>query len=51
MKKVKIITDSNSGIKQEEVNQWDVFVIPMPFYIDGKECLEGITLTQTEFYN
>ncbi len=51
MKKVKIITDSNSGIKQEEVNQWDVFVIPMPFYIDGKEYLEGITLTQTEFYN
>ncbi len=50
MKKVKIITDSNSGIQQEEVNDLDIFVISMPFYIDGKEYLEGISLTQEKFY-
>lgn len=50
MKKIKIITDSNSGLTQSEVQDLDIFVIPMPFYIDGKEYLEGISLTQKEFY-
>lgn len=50
MKRIKIITDSNSGLKQEEGEQLDVFVIPMPFFIDGKEYLEEISLSQEEFY-
>lgn len=50
MSKIKIITDSNSGMKQSEVDDLDIYVIPMPFYIDGKEYLEGISLSQEEFY-
>lgn len=50
MKKIAIITDSNSGITQEAAKELGVFVLPMPFYIDGELFLEGITLSQEEFY-
>ena len=50
MKKLLIVTDSNSGIKIEEGKKMDVYVIPMPFFIDGKEYLEELTLSQDEFY-
>lgn len=48
--KVAIITDSNSGITQEEGKKLGIRVLPMPFMIDGKEYFEDITLTQQEFY-
>ena len=51
MSKILVITDSNSGIKQDEAKQLGIFVIPMPFTVDGEEYLEDINLTQTEFYN
>lgn len=50
MKKIAIITDSNSGITQKAAKELGVFVLPMPFYIDGELFLEGITLSQEEFY-
>ena len=50
MKKVKIITDSNSGITQEEGKNLDVFVISMPFTINGKEYFEGISISQDRFF-
>mgnify|MGYP002853848782 CR=1 FL=1 len=50
MSKVAIITDSNSGITQSQAKELGIKVIPMPFFIDGKEYLEDITLTQEKFY-
>lgn len=50
MGKIAIVTDSNSGITQEEAKRLGVHVIPMPFYIDGELFLEDITLTQEAFY-
>ncbi len=47
---VAILTDSNSGITQEESKELGIFVIPMPFYIDGVLYYEDIDLTQDEFY-
>ena len=49
MSKVAIITDSSSGILQSETNE-DLFVVPMPFLIDGEEYYEGINLTKEKFY-
>ena len=40
--KVAILTDSNSGITQDEANKLGVFVLPMPFTIDGQEYKEDI---------
>lgn len=50
MGKIAIVTDSNSGISQEQGRELGVKVIPMPFYINEKMYLEGITLSQEEFY-
>ena len=48
--KVAVVTDSNSGITQAQAKEMGVYVLPMPFMIDGTEYLEDIDLTQKEFY-
>ena len=50
MKKIAIVTDSNSGITQQQGKDMGIFVIPMPFFIDEKQYLEDIDLTQEDFY-
>lgn len=50
MRKVAIITDSNSGITQEEAQALSISVVPMPFYIDEQLYFEGVSLSQEEFY-
>ena len=50
MSKVAIVTDSNSGITQEQGKELGIFVLPMRFFIDGELYLEDITLSQSEFY-
>ena len=47
---IAVLTDSNSGITQEQAKKLGVYVIPMPFFIDGQQYFEGINLTQEEFY-
>lgn len=49
--KVAIMTDSNCGITQSQAKELGIFVIPMPFTIDGKEYKEDISLTQEQFYD
>ena len=48
--KIAVATDSNSGITQEQAKEYGVYVIPMPFFIDGETYYEGINLTQEQFY-
>ena len=50
MGKIAIVTDSNSGITQDQARELGISVIPMPFYINEKLYLEGITLSQEDFY-
>lgn len=50
MKRIAIVTDSNSGITQTEAQQLGITVLPMPFFIDGTLYFEDITLTQEAFY-
>ena len=50
MGKIAIVTDSNSGITQDEGRALGISVLPMPFYINEVMYLEGITLSQEEFY-
>lgn len=51
MKKIAVVTDSNSGITQKEMKEIkNLFVIPMPFMIGEEEYFEDINLTQEEFY-
>lgn len=50
MRKIAIVTDSNSGITQDEGRKFGISVLPMPFYINEVMYLEGVTLSQEEFY-
>ncbi len=50
MKKIAVITDSNSSMTQKEAKELGVFVLPMPFTIDNEAYYEDINLTVDEFY-
>ena len=50
MSKIASVTDSNSGITQAQAKDLGIFVLPMPFTIEGNEYFEDINLTQEEFY-
>ncbi|MCI7181813.1 MAG: DegV family protein [Schaedlerella sp.] len=50
MSRIAVITDSNSGITQAMGKEMGIYVIPMPFFINGELFLEDISLTQEEFY-
>jgi len=50
MAKVAIVTDSNSGITQQQAKEMGIYVLPMPFVINGEEYFEDINLTQEQFY-
>lgn len=50
MSKIAIVTDSNSGITQARGKELGIYVLPMPFFIDGNIYYEDITLTQEQFY-
>ncbi len=49
-KKVAVVTDSNSGITQNETKELGIKVLPMPFMINEETFFEDITLTQEAFY-
>lgn len=50
MKKIAIMTDSNSGITQKEAAGLGISVLPMPFMINDATYFEDINLTQDRFY-
>ena len=50
MKKVAVITDSNSGITQSEAKKLGIHVVPMPFFVNGDTFYEDISMSQDEFY-
>jgi len=50
MKKIGIVTDSHSSISQEEAKKLGIFVLPMPFYIDGECYYESVTLSRELFF-
>lgn len=51
MKKVAIVTDDSACFAKEEINNLsDLYVVPVPTIIDGKDYYENINLTTDEFY-
>ena len=50
MKKTGIMTDSHSGILENEASKLGIAVLPMPFYIDEKLYREGVDISREEFY-
>lgn len=50
MRTIAVVTDSNSGITQEQADALGIFVIPMPVIIDDKTYYEGIDMDRALFY-
>lgn len=48
---IRIIVDSGSSIKQSEKDMYNVDIIPLKIIFDGKEYLDGIDLSNEEFYD
>lgn len=51
MSKVAVVTDSNSGITQDQAKALGLYVVPMPFNIGDKTYYEDIDLSQEQFYD
>ena len=51
MEKIAVVTDSNSGLTREEAEKYHIHILPMKFFIDGREYTEGVSLTPEEFFD
>jgi DegV family protein with EDD domain len=50
VKKIAIVTDSNSGISQQLAGELGISVVPMPFTINGEVYHEGVSLSTEQFF-
>ncbi len=48
--KVAIMTDTNSGILPNEGAEKGIYVLPMPFIVNGENYLEGVSITHEQLY-
>lgn len=51
LKKIAIVTDTNSGMLPHESEEQGIFVLPMPFIIDNVCQLESVDISREEFYH
>ena len=51
MQKIAIITDTNSGITPTEAKNSGVYLLKMPFFVDGEEFIEYGSLDYEEFFH
>ena len=50
MKKIAVITDTNSGMTPEDAKEHGIIQVPMPFLIDEVPYLDTVNLTQDFFF-
>ena len=44
------MTDSHSGILEQEAREKKIHVLPMPFIMNGTTYYEGVSMTRSAFY-
>lgn len=50
MNKIAVMTDTNSGIIPEDAAKYGIFLMKMPFIVNGEEHLEYTDMTYSEFF-
>lgn len=50
MKKVAIVTDTTACIPQEQVEKYDIEIVPVQLIFEDKTYRDGIDISPTEFY-
>lgn len=48
--KLAIVTDSTAYLSKKQIQENDIYVIPIPLYLNGKQYREGVDITTDEFY-
>lgn len=49
MSRVYIVTDSTADLTEEEVQQFEISIVPMNISIDDENYIDGVTITKEEF--
>ena len=49
MSRVYIVTDSTADLTEEEVQQFEISIVPMNISIDDDNYIDGVTITKEEF--
>ena len=50
MQRIGIITDTNSGMTEQEARQCGVVLMPMPFTVNGRNYVENVNMSYMEFF-
>ncbi len=50
MSKIAVVTDTNSSMDMEEAKRLGVYMLSMPFIVNGKEYFEGVTCGYDDFF-
>ena len=50
MQNIGIITDTNSGMTEQEARQCGVTLMPMPFTVNGRNYVENVNMSYMEFF-
>ena len=48
MGKIAVVSDSNSGITQEQAKAYGIYVLPMPFFINEETYFEDCAYSYVE---
>ncbi|BDR59480.1 DegV family protein [Xylocopilactobacillus apicola] len=49
MSKIQIVTDSSVRLTKQEIEEYEIEIVPLKVEIDGKNYLDGIDITPIEF--
>lgn len=48
--KIALVTDSTANLSKEEIEKYNINVLPIPIYIDDQEYLEGIDIDSEKLF-
>lgn len=49
MKKIKIVTDSTVDLSKQELEKYNIEIVPLTIQISGKSYVDGVDITPSEF--
>lgn len=49
MANIKVVTDSSAQLTTEEIEKYDITVVPLTITIDGETYTDGVDITRSEF--
>lgn len=49
--KIAVVTDSTSYLSTEDIERYQIHVVPIPVIIDGRSYNEGVDISTAEFWD